>query len=154
MKKIVGLWIDHSEAVIVSISSGGEVIKKIQSHAEKHASRKEGVKLTTAYEAQLVPADDRRQSSFTEQLNRYYDEVIGNVYDAKSISLFGPGEAKNEFKKRSEEHQLNHHIHEVGAADRMTEAQIVAKARAFYQKYQSTLNPASHSRRTEKVGAL
>lgn len=154
MKKTVGLWIDHREAVIVFISSEGEVTKKIQSHAEKHASRSNGVQSTTAYEAQLVPADDRRQSAFTEQLNRYYDEVIGSIHDAESILLLGPGEAKNELKKRSEEHQLNHRIAAVETADRMTEAQIVAKVRIFYQKHQSTLNPASPLRHSDKMGAL
>jgi stalled ribosome rescue protein Dom34 len=154
MKKIVGLWIDHREAVLVFISSGGEVTKIIQSHAEKHASRNNGVQSTGAYEAQLVPADDKRQSAFTEQLNKFYDEVIGAIHDAESILLFGPGEAKNELKKQMEEHQINHRIAAVETEDRMTDPQIVAKARVFYQKWQSTLNPASQSRHPSKMGVL
>src|ERR1043166_6638933 len=83
VKTTAGLWVDHREALIVFISPQGEVTKKIRSDAEKHGGRMGGVRSTTSYEAQKVPADDRRQSSFTGHLNRYYDEVIACIRDAE-----------------------------------------------------------------------
>ncbi len=36
MKKELGLWIDHREAVIVTVAADGEEIKRISSDVEKH----------------------------------------------------------------------------------------------------------------------
>lgn len=134
MKLKVGLWIDHREAVVVFISSEGEVVKKIPSDVEKHASRVDGGQLTVAYEAQLVPADDRRQNAFTEHLNDYYDEVIACIHDADSVLILGPGEAKGELKKRMDEHKSEKRIIEVETADKMTGPQIAAKVRAYFNE--------------------
>jgi len=36
MKKDIGLWIDHSKAVVVMVSDEGEEVKEIISHIKKH----------------------------------------------------------------------------------------------------------------------
>ena len=36
MKRQVGLWIDHRQAVIVTVANEGEEIKRITSNVEKH----------------------------------------------------------------------------------------------------------------------
>ena len=51
-------------------------------------------------------ADDSHEKEFTGHLNNYYDAVIAAIRDAKSILLFGPGEAKGELKKRLERDKL------------------------------------------------
>jgi hypothetical protein len=58
MKTSVGLWIDHRKAVIVAVTDKGEEVKEILSHVEKQLGRFEGIRSTTPYPAQLVPADD------------------------------------------------------------------------------------------------
>ena len=133
MKTVVGLWIDHREAVIVFILAKGEVTKVIRSNVEKQPGRIGGVRSTTSYEAQQVPADDRHQSSFTGHLNSYYDEVIAAIRKAESILIFGPGEAKGELKKRIERYQPSESIIAVETADKMTDRQIAAKVRAHFQ---------------------
>ena len=133
MKTTVGLWIDHREAVMVFISPQGEVTKEIRSDAEKHSGRIDGVRSKTSYEAQQVPADDRRQSSFTGHLNSYYDEIIACIREAESILIFGPGEAKDELKKRIEKYQPSKRIVAVETVDKMTERQIAAKVRKYFQ---------------------
>lgn len=134
MSTRVGLWIDHREAVIVFISPQGEVTKEIQSGAEKHAGRIDGVRSTASYESQKVGADDRRQNSFTGQLNSYYDEIIACIQDVESILIFGPGEAKDELKKRIERYKPSKRIAAVETSDKMTERQIAAKVREYFQK--------------------
>ena len=133
VKRTVGLWIDHRETVMVFILSQGEVIKKIQSKAEKHASRVSGARSTKAYEAQLVPADDRRQNALTEHLNDYYDEIISCIKDAESILIFGPGEAKYELKKRIDKSKSGNRISAIETVDKMTGRQIAAKVRKFFK---------------------
>lgn len=137
METTVGLWIDHREAVIVFISPLGEVTKVIKSDVERQPGRIGGVRSTTSYESQQVPADDRRQSSFTGHLSTYYDEVIACIRDAESILIFGPGEAKDELKKRIERYKPSKRIALVETVDKMTNRQIAAKVRKYFQEKSS-----------------
>ena len=133
MKRTMGLWIDHRKAVIVSISGKGEETSVIESKVEKQPGRFAGIRSTAPYEAQKVPADDRRNKKFTDQLNIYYDEVISVLRDAESILICGPGEAKGELKKRLEDGQLTHLIKAVETVDQMTDPQIAAKVREYFK---------------------
>src|SRR5579862_9799337 len=96
----VGLWIDHRKAVVVTITDKGEEIGLVISNVEKQLRRSGNSKLKGRSEPQQVPADDRRQRTFSGQLNSYYDAVIASIRNAKSILIFGPGEAKGELKAR------------------------------------------------------
>jgi hypothetical protein len=60
--------------------------------------------------------------------------VISHIRDADSILIFGPGEAKGELKKRLESKGLGGRIVAVETTDKMTERQIAAKVRAYFQK--------------------
>ena len=98
----MGVWIDHRKAVIVSVTDQGEEIRLIVSRVEKQPRRSGDSPLTGAYESLLAKADDSHYRSFTGHLNIYYDAVITCLRDAESILIFGPGEAKDELKKRLE----------------------------------------------------
>jgi len=128
----MGLWIDHRKAVIVSVSDKEEKTNIIESNAEKQAGRFAGVRSTTPYESQKVTADNSQDRKFGDQLNIYYDEVISVLRDAKSILLFGPGEAKGELKKRLEDDHIAHLIQAVETVDQMTDRQIAAKVREYF----------------------
>ena len=133
MKTTMGLWIDHRKAVIVKVSDKGEETSIIESMVEKQPGRFAGVRSTTPYESQKVQADSSRDRKFTDQINLYYDEVISILRGAESILLFGPGEAKGELKKRLENDNLPHHIDAVETVDQMTDRQIAAKVREYFQ---------------------
>jgi hypothetical protein len=119
MKTTVGLWIDHRKAVIVFVTGKDEEIKLINSNIEKPHGQSDA----------SVPADDRQQRALTEHLNNYYDEVISSLRNAGAILIMGPGEAKGELQKRLEITSLNGRRVEVETVDKMTDRQIVAKAR-------------------------
>jgi stalled ribosome rescue protein Dom34 len=119
----VGLWIDHRKAVIVFVEGKEEEIKVISHKDEQH--HKSGVSM---------PADDIRQREVTEHLNGYYDEVVSSIRNAESILIFGPGEAKGELKKRLEKENLDGHLEDIEASDKMTDPQIAAKVREHYEK--------------------
>jgi len=131
MKTTWGLWIDHRRAVIVAVTDKGEEIKEIISHVEKQLSRFEGVRSTTPYPAQLVPADDSQEKALTGHLDKYYDEVISHLRDAELILIFGPGEAKGELAKRIESSKLSGRIAGIETVDKMTDRQIAAKVRTY-----------------------
>ena len=133
MKTIAGLWIDHRQAVIVLITGTGEKVLEIQSNVEKQPGRFAGVRSTTPFESQQVPADDRRIREFTGHLNQYYAEVIAALRGAESILILGPGEAKGELKKRLDHATLGRRILPVETADKMTERQITAKVSEYFR---------------------
>jgi hypothetical protein len=132
MKRKVGLWIDHRQAIIVSVTEEGEEIGLITSQAEKQLRRSGDSPLKGSYESLQVPQDDSRQRALTGHLNIYYDAVIANIRDAEAILIFGPGEAKGELKKRLERDHLDGRIVGIETVDNMTEPQIAAKVRQHF----------------------
>lgn len=132
MKTTAGLWIDHRKAVIVIVSDKGDETRVIESNVEKQPGRFAGIRSTTPYEAQKVPADDSRERRFMGELRNYYDEVISVIRDAESILLFGPGEAKGELKKRLEDGRLGERIAAMETVDVMIDRQIAAKVREYF----------------------
>jgi stalled ribosome rescue protein Dom34 len=132
MKTNVGLWVDHRRAVILAISDGEEEVQVILSHADRQPGRIEGERPATKFESLQVPADDVKDRKFEHHLNTYYDEIIACVHDAKELLIFGPGEAKGEFKKRLEKEKPGGRIVTVETTDKMTDRQITAKVREFF----------------------
>jgi hypothetical protein len=122
MKRQVGLWIDHRQAVIVTVANEGEEIKRITSNMEKHVRFASG-------SPEDGSAEDMRDRQFENHLNRYYDDVIAVIRDADSIQIFGPGEAKGELEKRLEGEELKGRIVAVETVGKMTDRQIAAKVR-------------------------
>ena len=130
----MGMWIDHRKAVIVSVTDQGPETQMLLSLVVKQLRRTGDSPLKGSYEAQLVPADDSREAGLTGSLNMYYDEVISRLGDAESILLFGPGEAKDELKKRINKGPLNGRIVSLQTADKMTDRQIAAKVTQYFQE--------------------
>ncbi|MHB8336096.1 MAG: hypothetical protein ACYC6P_08065 [Ignavibacteriaceae bacterium] len=126
MKIDAGLWIDHRDAVIIILDEKGEQIKRIKSNMEKHIRFSGG--------AQGDAEEDIRDRRFTNHLNKYYDEVIASIRNANSVLVFGPGEAKVELKKRLENEKIKDLIVDIQTVDKMTEHQIAAKVRQYFQQ--------------------
>lgn len=132
MKKEVGLWIDHREAVIVTLQGKEEhTIQRIESSVEKR------VRFSGAPEANRS-GEDKRDRRIEGHLDHFYDEVITHMNDASAVLIMGPAEAKNEFLKRLETLYPESKIVNVEAADKMTDAQIVAKVRRNFELYEFT----------------
>jgi hypothetical protein len=134
MKTTVGLWIDHRKAIIVAVTDKGEEIGLIISKAEKQLRRSGDSPLKGRYEPLQVPAADNRQKTLTRHLNIYYDAVVAGIRDAESILIFGPGDAKDELKKRLKRNKLGGRIVGIETVDKMTDRQIAAKVRKYFQK--------------------
>lgn len=123
MTKKVGLWIDHRKAVIVTLTDGKEELKKIASNMEKDVR----------FTSEDGRGEDTRDRQFENHLNNYYDEVIAFIRGADAILVFGPGEAKGEFEKRTAHEGVKVPI-TVETVDKMTDGQISVKVREHFQK--------------------
>jgi hypothetical protein len=132
MANRIGIWIDHRRAVIVTVLDQGEQIDTISSNVEKHAERAGDSPLKGRYEAQQVPADDKRQRALTGHMNAFYDTVIDKIATAETMFIFGPGEAKGELKRRLENRQLGSRVSALETADKLTDRQISAKVRHHF----------------------
>jgi hypothetical protein len=128
MKQHVGVWIDHRKAVIVFPGQDKEEPQSIESGVEKH------VRYSGQGSEHDGKADDQRDSQFAAHLDKYFDNVIAKIRAADSILIFGPGEAKSDFKNRLIAKRLGARIIAVEAADKMTDRQIVKKVTGYYKK--------------------
>ena len=129
----IGLWIDHRKAVIVFESSGGEAHKTILSHADRQPGRADGKRSTAPYEANQVLPDDVKDRKFAQHLHQYYQEIEACVQHAKSLFIFGPGEAKGELRKHLETSLPKDCVIHVETSDKLTDNMIAAKVRAYFQ---------------------
>jgi stalled ribosome rescue protein Dom34 len=132
MRKEIGLWLDHREAVIVILTDGGEEIKHIASNSGKHMRYSGSSHSQTPAGLKEVTSEDQRDRKFGNDLNKFYDEIITSMHDADTIQIFGPGEAKGELEKRIEHEGLKAHILAVETMDKMTDRQILAKVREHF----------------------
>jgi stalled ribosome rescue protein Dom34 len=127
MKKEIGLWVDHRQAVIVALTDSGEQITRIRSDAEKQirfagGSRKDGLQTTESI----------RGKKLDSRLAKYFDDILVHIRDAELIQIFGPGDAKNELAKHLEKEGLKERIVAVETTDNMTDNQISAKVREHF----------------------
>jgi stalled ribosome rescue protein Dom34 len=132
MKKNIGLWIDHREAILVILTDGGEEVRHLTSNSGKHIRYSGSSHSRTPEGLKEVTSEDQRDRKSGNQLNKYYDEVMAAIRDADTLQIFGPGEAKGELKKRIEHEGLKAHILAVETVDKMTDRQISAKVREHF----------------------
>lgn len=126
-KHQVGIWIDHKEAFVVFHQDAQATPLVDVNETEKH------VRFSGHPSEGQSPAEDQRNRRLANQLDQYYDEVIEQLMDATSILVFGPGEAKGEFKKRLEQKGFADRIVGCETSDKLTHHQIAAKVQAYFQ---------------------
>ena len=134
MSRTIGLWIDHKEAVLVSIKDKVTSVHRVESEVGTRFSPSGGWKAGGTALAQSIvkeqTADERRKHG----LHAYYQELIKAVSAAEELFIFGPGEAKHELVKEIDKNKgLHVRISAVETCDKMTEPQIAAKVREFFK---------------------
>jgi hypothetical protein len=124
MSQKVGIWIDHRRAIIVSTSAGHVTTRSLDSEVEAHP-RYPG--------KQKTGGEKQYEERHSQQLDRYYDDVIGQIGLPDALLIFGPGEAKVELKERlSGSKAFAARSVAIETADKLTDAQIVAKVKEHF----------------------
>lgn len=119
-----GIWIDHKQAIIVALSGDRVATTTLESGvgAHSHFGGEQDGGGEKKYE-------ERRH----QDLDRYYDEVVGHVAQADRLLLLGPGEAKLELKARLARSKAHAgRTLEIQTADRLTDAQVVAAVKDHF----------------------
>jgi len=133
MKRQVGLWIDHARAVIVTILGDEDETRQVRSNIEKYVHFSGGSYENPLYGTCDISGKAKQEREFRGFLNSYYDNVVALIRHADEIWIFGPGEAKGEFGKHLQHYQRNERIVGIENMEKMTDRQITAKVRRYYQ---------------------
>jgi stalled ribosome rescue protein Dom34 len=124
MSHEVGIWIDHRKAVIVTVSGAHVRTKTLVSDVGRH---------THYAGSQEGGGEKKYEERHSQNLDRYYDDVISQLGEPDALLLFGPGEAKLQLKDRlGRSNVLSDCIVAVESADKLTDPQIVAKVKAHF----------------------
>ncbi|MEI8186705.1 MAG: hypothetical protein WCG19_08410 [Chlorobiaceae bacterium] len=133
MKKNTGLWIDHKEAILVSIEGEQTVVQRVESGAERHHKPTGGWKAGGTNVAQSVSNEHVDEERRKHQYHAFYKKVIELLGDSAKLAVFGPGEAKIELAKEIEKvADVYKKQVAVEACDRLTENQLIAKVKTFF----------------------
>ena len=112
----------------------GENIQQIESEVGRHVHYRGASNSKSPFSAQYQQGDDQLDNKFTEQLNKFYEKVIAQIREADAVLIFGPGEAKRELEKRIAHEKVTVPVMKIETADKMTERQIAAKVRHYFQE--------------------
>ena len=82
MKIKTGLWVDHREAILVTLTETGEQIHHIDSGVQKQErrlGRPPGETTPVSIASGQVPPDDVREREYQDHLVRYYDKILPHL---------------------------------------------------------------------------
>jgi stalled ribosome rescue protein Dom34 len=133
MKSIVGLWIDHREAVVVALDDEEAEVLHFESHVEKSHRLAGGSRSKTPYGPQDIAPEHKLEERRKHQLTRFFEGLKAHVRDADQIFIMGPGEAKLKFVRfLQQDHAAIQRIAGVETRDKMTDNQIIAAVVDFF----------------------
>jgi hypothetical protein len=133
-KKIIGLWLDHTEARLIdpkNLNSEPKIIRSMI-NAKKHipGETADGTRL-----GNNRSTNDESHKHYREQneLHTYYKTVAASLAGFDDILIFGPTTAKKELQNYllNEKSFADKKI-TVEPADYLTENQMAARVRDFY----------------------
>ena len=132
MKKEVGLWIDQHKTVMVTLEDEKEETREIRSNVEQHMRLSNDLKAKKPNVPAHLHAEDLSDGKDSTRLSGYFDGVVSMLRNADSIWIFGPGQAKDELKKRLKHEDLDGRIVGIETVNKMTDHQIAAKVRDHF----------------------
>ena len=137
MEKLFSLWVDHEKAIIVSLMRGSHKVIHVESDVEGHFRLKDDSQSINPSNLQGNTIESKMDSRYRKYLNIYFQQIINLLKEAKRIFIFGPGEAKIELKKMIEKNKLfSNKISDIETTDKLTEPQIVAKVKKYFEQKQ------------------
>jgi len=134
-KPYLGVWVDHTQAHLIWLDEQGDAELQYTRVQEGEAAQKSDLTMSGASGVYggLAPhatAEDKRR----QRAKRLYDRLIKAMSPARHVYIFGPGLARKELHKRIEQHKdAAGKVTGVDAAEKMTEAQMVAHVKAVFE---------------------
>ena len=126
---------DRDHANVMTFENGKEEMTKVE--AKLHRNRlKGGARSANAFVRQSSPTERTSLERRKSMQKAYFDELKDLVKGATGIYIFGPAKMKVLFHKTlNEDNNLAERILGVDSADSMTEPQMKAQARKFFEPF-------------------
>jgi hypothetical protein len=139
VERYAGVWIDHGEAIVVHVTGSGVALRRIESGIERRIHRWDSEHSAGFHEHRLILSENRRESRYRQQLNRFYERVFRAVGEAEAVLLLGPGTARAELRRWLDADRGDQSPAVFSeSADRMTDRQLVARVRGFFNRRRRT----------------
>jgi stalled ribosome rescue protein Dom34 len=131
----VGIWIDRSQAIIVSVDSDlNTEVQKIDSGIEGRVRIDGEGKDYTRMGNQFADNERTKEEKLKHNLKDYFGRVIDAVSTADSIVIIGPAEAKTDLHKQIQSvPNVASKVAKVEPADSMTDNQVVALIKTYFK---------------------
>ena len=137
---LIGIWIDHKQAHIVSGNStkANYKIQTIESFVHKRPHKTGGFPGGAKNRAGHVNMvnEQRIQRHRDQLLNQYYTAILKQLREADGIYVLGPGSAKKEFEKLLKKNRsLSTKVSAVDTSSPMTKRQLISKVHKFFTSH-------------------
>jgi hypothetical protein len=145
MKRRMGIWIDHEQAILVLLKDGKATVRMLHSGVAPHPRWRGGSPGMMSAGRQVARGggraagphgalpEDRIDRKYRASLDRFYRRTVAATIGIPSILVLGPGEAKNELGKALDDADgVTERSVWIEPADELTVRQIVARVRGFF----------------------
>lgn len=135
MEKVTGIWIDKRTAKIVTLENDSENFRTINSSIEEF-NPKGGSGTRFKGGPQDVVQDSKYTEREKQQQKRYFKSIMDSISSSDQIVIFGPAEMGEKlYSELSESNStLYSKVREVKSADSMTDNQVKAWVRDYYDQ--------------------
>ncbi|WP_420386754.1 hypothetical protein [Roseivirga sp.] len=133
MERVTGIWLDFDKAYIYHLQNGENEFLKVDSGVEHH-NPKGGSGNSVPYGPQEAISEKHYLERRKHQTKDYYADIHTRLGDSSEVVIMGPAEAKLGLHRYLE--SINHakfKLHAALTMDSMTENQVKAAIRDFYQ---------------------
>lgn len=133
MKNKVGVWIDMSKAIIITLKGEEREVQVIEGIDNRERIPGEG-KRFTRFGNQFSNQEKQKEGRRNQQVKDYLKQVLKILTHSESIVLFGPSNMKQELANLiMKNKEMVQKLHGVVTADNMTENQMVAWVVNYYK---------------------
>lgn len=133
MKTQTGIWLDKEKAIIINLSGGKHTIKTIESNIDTRERYPGETKRFGRFGSQFLSLENKKKNRTKKQIAKFVQSIIEEIKKSEEIVVFGPAEMKTILKKAIlENNDLAENIQAVISADSMTENQLVAWVKKYY----------------------
>lgn len=125
----VGLWVDHSKAMVVTVPDRGTDMTLTLLESAPRLCRFGESSGIRPHASKQGPAGHDRPGTPERHHTDYFDTIIKCIRNADAILILGPCTAKDELTKRLAQSQAGKRIIGVETVGQMTHGQIAAQIR-------------------------
>lgn len=134
MKKQTGIWLDHEKATIITLDINDYKLTTIESDIVTRDRIDGETKKYGRFGDQSLSQEKHKERRIKEQTSNYLKNLLSEIKDVDELVLFGPANMKKELEKHIlNDTNLSSKLKTVVSADSMTENQMVAWVKKFYQ---------------------